>query len=430
MKEVIENRKMKYSKIPDVVNLELTHNCNANCKFCTIRNDTSETFVPLNQILKILDILSSKQVLRVNLFGGEPFIYPWITDVIQYAHAQGFYVSAVSNGIAFNEELIKSIQGSIDGIGISLHGIGGDQNKIMGVSCYDTVLNSLKLLNKYHIMTGLNITVTKENYNKIQFIVEEVTKHCEISGVALNRYISNSNTEKAEELGVTPAMLESTLVQLKYLSDKYKNLSCNYAIHFPFCIIKNKELRKFIGVGCGFGQNYCAIDYSGNMKMCSYKDHIIGNIFIHDMSELWENSKELKRYRTGCWMSKECDHCRYDYCKGGCKISGGSTYGMDPLFQNSIWHTRWISTFDRKVRKESNDKFVLMNPFGSIIALNHTALEIYKLCDGKNDISTIAHFISKKYDQNYCRVKSDVWKCIEGLEKSYLIKDIGFNVRN
>ncbi|MBQ4557886.1 MAG: radical SAM protein [Clostridia bacterium] len=330
---------MDYMKMPITMNFELTYSCNAKCKFCSIKNNIQSNFVDITKIKDLIDIFDQNEIMRLNLFGGEPFIYPQIDEVVRYAKSKGMFISGVSNGIAIDETLCRKINGCVDVLGISVHGIGTEHDEFMGCEgCFSKALNAIELLCSSDIPVGINITVTALNYNKIIEIVKFIKSKYNIQFVALNRFIVNKSlpAEVNKGLAVTVDMLESTLVDLKHLKETYPDMNCEYAIHFPFCVIKDKELRKYIGAGCGIGQNYCSVNYNGDMKMCSYSDFILGNVFEEPMKQIWENHSMLKLYRNEDWLPAECRTCKEIYCKGGCKMAAGKLYSIDPLFKERV----------------------------------------------------------------------------------------------
>lgn len=317
---------MNYFKSPITTNLVITDNCNANCLFCSIKNNKQEDFVPLEDIKSTIDILKENDILRINFFGGEPFIYPKIKEAIKYAKDNEFFVSAVSNGLNINLDTCKEIKDYIDVIGISVHGLKGSHEKLMGVEgSFDRALDSIGNLASQGIKVGINITITGLNYTEVIPLVDYIKSKYDIKFVSLNRYITNKYISPSLNKKLIPTIkqLENTLYDLDELDNRYSDISFKYAIHFPYCIIKNKKLLKYVG-RCGFGENYCSIDMKGNMKMCSYGGPILGNIKKLSIKEIWNNNKSLTEYRTENWMPDKCKKCDdKSTCTSGCKLSSG-----------------------------------------------------------------------------------------------------------
>ena len=147
---------MNYMKMPITVNFELTYSCNAKCKFCFIKNNIPSNFVDITKIKDLIDIFDQNEIIRLNLFGGEPFIYPQIDEVVRYAKNKGMFISGVSNGIAIDETLCRKINGYVDVLGISVHGIGTEHDEFMGYKGYFS-----KALNAIELLCSVNIPVSK-----------------------------------------------------------------------------------------------------------------------------------------------------------------------------------------------------------------------------------------------------------------------------
>lgn len=329
---------MKYFKTPITVNFELTEHCNAECKFCSIRDHGEEpTFAPLGKMHSLIDKFKEAGILRLNLFGGEPFIYPQILSLIRYAQKAGFFISGVTNGLNLGVKTAHEISGLVNVLGVSVHGFEKEHNDLMGVpNAFNKAMVSIDNLHKAKIPVGTNMTVTAKNYNIVYPLIEYLKKeHC-ISFVALNRYIPNKSlsSEINDSLTLTTDQLRATLLDLKALQEKYPDMSLQYAIHFPFCAIKDEELQRFIGDGCGFGQSYCAVDCYGNMKLCSYTESILGNLFETPLKEIWNTSPLLQEYRSEKWMPARCQNCKdMNMCMAGCKASSGKSFGVDCMLK-------------------------------------------------------------------------------------------------
>lgn len=316
---------MDYFASPITVNFTITERCNSKCIFCGIKEERlSESYVSLDQIKRLIDIFRENKILRINFFGGEPFVYPFIREAIKYAKEQGFFVSAVTNGLNLTEDICKYLSKYINGIGISLHGFRNTHEKLMGVAgSFDRVLSSLQYVVNEKIPTGYNMTLTSQNYEEVLPLAEYVIDKYNIQFMVLNRFIPHKYLSEEVNKKLTPKIshLQKTVYDLQKLKIKYPDVGFKYAIHFPHCFVEDKELHTFIGK-CGFGQSYCAVNMNGDFRMCSYTDHVLGNLFSDSFSEIWENHTYLKQYRSERWMLPKCRVClEKETCMSGCKVT-------------------------------------------------------------------------------------------------------------
>lgn len=103
------------------VNLHLTDACNFDCRYCFAEYEHSSiSFLDWKCVLD--NLYASGMVSAVNLAGGEPFLYPYFTTVLAYAHELGFDVSVISNGTVMDDRigLAVSEAGKLRCIGVSI----------------------------------------------------------------------------------------------------------------------------------------------------------------------------------------------------------------------------------------------------------------------------------------------------------------------
>lgn len=317
--------------MPITANFIVTRNCNCNCIFCGVEHKSLKKDLEsdYNKIKHIIDRLDESGIFRINFFGGEPLVYPHIIKAVKYAKSKNFYTSMVSNGLALSESMCEDFKNTLDVIGISIHGLEDTHNSLTRIpNSFKNAIKSLKLLNKYNIPVCINMTVTKNNYTEIPQLVSLIVKEAHVTGFCFNRCIPNKCIPDStnEVLSPTTKELTESLYLIKDLDEKYTDIFFKYSIHFPYCLIKDKSLIKYIG-SCGFGQNYISIDEKGNIQLCSYTNEILGNIFEQNLKDLWNNHKELKNYRNENWLPLKCKSCIYKIkCMSGCKASSGKGY--------------------------------------------------------------------------------------------------------
>lgn len=328
---------MDYYRVPVKVNLVITEHCNCNCIFCGVGTSSKYKFKDINHIKKIIDLLAEAEVLRINFFGGEPFLYPNLIEAIEYAHNKGIFCTTISNGVDLKEETIKQLAKYINRIGISLHGNENLHDEFTRVhGSYKKVMKSLDLIKKYNIKIGINFTVTKLNYKEIIPLFECIHSKYGITDFVLNRYIPNNFIDKDlnSKLMITQEEINDTLFDLEKLDEKYPDVHKAYAVHFPHCLVKNERHKKYVSK-CNVGQGYCVVDSNGDVKFCSFSNIILGNIFENKLEDIWNTNELLKEYRSESWLPSTCKNCIDKLkCMAGCKITNeGSLFSPDILLK-------------------------------------------------------------------------------------------------
>jgi radical SAM protein with 4Fe4S-binding SPASM domain len=330
---------MDHYKAPIKVNFVITDHCNSHCIFCGVETSCKYRFKDIGHIKRIIDLLAESEVLRINFFGGEPFLYPDLIEAIDYAHNKGIFCTTITNGIGVKEDTIRSLSRYVDNMGVSLHGnrdIHEEMTRVKG--SYDKVMQTLELLRRYDIQIGINVTVTKMNYGELVPLFESIHSQFGITDFVLNRYIPNRfiDAHLNEQLIIKQDEINATLVDLERLDEKYPDVYKAYAVHFPHCLVKNEKHKKYVSK-CNVGEGYCAIDYDGNIRFCAFSNIILGNIFENRLDDVWNAHELLNEYRSEAWLPSACVTCSdKPRCMAGCKITEESAlFSPDILLRDN-----------------------------------------------------------------------------------------------
>ncbi len=411
---------------PISVNFEITNACDANCKFCSIKEQkVDKKCFELNKLKRLVDIFDENSLLKINLFGGEPLVYDRITELSRYIKKKNFHLTLVTNGIALDKD-IEELSEYIDIIGVSIHGLHEMHDNLIGVKgSFDKIISNFSLLKKYNCRFGINFTVTAINYNSIIETVDFLMDNgIMIDFVALNRYVENKYLDENinNELKVDAKLLNKTLSSLNHLNLKYPNLSLKYAVHFPHCLVDIKENLKFVS-RCGFGENYCSVNGDGNFKLCSWSETILGNLFNESMDKIWNSNSIIDDYRSEKWMHNTCQRCgEKTSCMSGCKLSSAIEPFSSDILMKSEKRTLTPKLTEVRIRREPKGYYVVMNKNGRLLKINETGKFIIEQCNGHNEEEVIANLLCSKYDIPFEKAFSDVTRFTGLLKKSKLLK--------
>lgn len=137
--------KLKY------ITLQLTLACNYKCIMCNRYEEyNNHKFLPINDVLRIIDEAKSIGVKMIVLTGGEPFVYPWINEIIDKVKELNLGITFTTNGILLNEKIIKKMEGTPTYYVMSMHASNKKLNDmIRGVeSDFAKVIENIKLIKK------------------------------------------------------------------------------------------------------------------------------------------------------------------------------------------------------------------------------------------------------------------------------------------
>ena len=127
------NTQVRSGFLPDrIVHLHPTRLCNLACLHCYSESGPKEkASLELEELQRALLILRAEGYAQVSLSGGEPMVYPHLVPLIDYAHACGFRVTMITNGLFTNRKM-EEVTARLDGIAISFDGLAKNHNYLRG----------------------------------------------------------------------------------------------------------------------------------------------------------------------------------------------------------------------------------------------------------------------------------------------------------
>ncbi len=160
-----------------VVNYHITNRCNYHCTYCFGKFDRQKD-PSVDNAKRIIDNIASYFVQnkiidgRINFAGGEPTLHEHLDELINYSSSLGISVSIVTNGSLLTAERIRSWQGKVSCIGISIDSLIGDTNFRIGRCCHNTVIDLAhwielsKAIHQCKIDLKINTVVSKLNLDE------------------------------------------------------------------------------------------------------------------------------------------------------------------------------------------------------------------------------------------------------------------------
>jgi len=125
--------------------------CNLNCIFCSVDEGKSKTrvtdyMVDIDYLVKEFEEIADFKrkhhrniSIEAHIDGqGEPFIYPYITDLVKKLKDIADVVSIQSNGVLIDSKKITEMEGYLDRINLSINSLDKNRAKLLaGCNVYD-----------------------------------------------------------------------------------------------------------------------------------------------------------------------------------------------------------------------------------------------------------------------------------------------------
>lgn len=318
--------------MPAHVNFDVTYKCNARCSFCYVIDREQEEKIDLDKAKRVLEHLYDSGIMRINYFGGEPTIVKELPELMLYASMLGMRVTMVTNGLRLTEEYIDRINGSLDVLAISVHGVGEAHDEILNCpGAFSKLCRHLDYLSSRSIRIGLNFTVLNNSEDQFRSTTQYLLQRWPISFISANRFVGGHGKDDSE-LSPSIETLNNVLCIFEELEEQFPEVTKAFAIYFPLCLIENPRHMKYLK-GCGLGTNFLSVDFQGNVRMCSYSNYTLGNVLLTPLSDIWNGHPIYREYRRGEWIPDSCQSCDvFHVCQSGCRVSDSSKiFGPDVL---------------------------------------------------------------------------------------------------
>lgn len=168
----------KYLKKDNLLILHLTDRCNNRCRFCMVDGIHGQFSFPYEATLELIDQLPARS--KVDLFGGEPTLYPRFFELLQYIRSKSLKCSIATNGRLFsNKEFtgkVVAITGGALYVRTSLYGLTAEvHDSLTGVNrSYAELMLGLDNIVAARIPCQVNIVITLMNLPDLPEIVRLV----------------------------------------------------------------------------------------------------------------------------------------------------------------------------------------------------------------------------------------------------------------
>ena len=313
--------------VPHVVAWNLTKRCNLECAHCYIAAGPHESAAGELDTAACLEIVD--QLLAVNpapmliLSGGEPLLRHDLTEIAQYASANGATVVVGTNGTLLTDDRIAGLKNAgVSGVAVSVDSLRPSyhDNFRRGRGALADVQAALARLTKARLDFIIQTTVTKGNRGELERLV---AWSAEQGAVAFNCYFLVPTGRGASLTDLSPADTEAVLGDLARWQREYRGrmmVRAKCAPHFmrhvyksdPDSPILNYETR------CPCGTQYCRITPDGKLTPCPYLPEVAGDLRTQSFAEIWRSSRLFRQLREGT-LGGKCGACEYRALCGGCR---------------------------------------------------------------------------------------------------------------
>lgn len=218
--------------------------CNAKCQFCYYKHGDMKSIRSFEAVKKDIDNAIARGNNYIDVSGGEPTIYPQITDLIKYALDKNIKTCIITNALTPLNKLDEIINAGIDEFLVSIHGMEKTHNFLVGVE--NAREKQISFLNhiKDKVSLRFNCVINQYNQNEIYDIAQWMIQW---KPKIVNFINMNPHGEWGAKLDETKKVIADLHIVEPLLNKAIELLESNNigvnVRYYPMCRIEEKYRR-------------------------------------------------------------------------------------------------------------------------------------------------------------------------------------------
>ncbi len=259
--------------------IAITNKCNSRCTMCNIwKTGITPTETSPEQFGKILKQDCFKDIIDASISGGEPVLRKDAALVVKniidnlpalkhlWVNSNGTFPKRVL-------ELLQSVYGKIENeyLCLSIEGRPEDMRKVRGIDCYDSVVQTAKLIREnlplINVVFSTTITPNNSNIANLEHVAELANKH----GCSYTFRFANNNDDFYHNSDINLQIPESDIEKIMSFSQQHK-------ADDKFIVAQHKFFKTGkidVMDNCLAGSEFVFIRPDGSMTPCINSGRII-----------------------------------------------------------------------------------------------------------------------------------------------------------
>lgn len=325
------------------VTYSLTHHCNLACSWCF---QGASAQIPIEFDLdfrkRLLERVASKQ-RHLTLTGGEPFTYPHILPLMEFALAAFRSIGVTTNGVRFHPAHIDFVRQHRIPLAISLDGPEPVHDAVRGRGTYQRIKQNVQMLLGFGVPTSLQVTLSRGVAPHLETLMEEIAGWG-VKAVSFQRLqpLGRGEHTSHECLSIPEAL--DVAHRIQKLAENYRGsikLKTKDPLHRTLDDSLQARAKTHPGAvvgGCRAAISYLFIEVDGEVLPCPLLRLPVGNVMQQTLEDIWLRSPVLRRLRsrshyTACSTCANWQVCRG--CRAHALMDCGDVMGRDP----QCWNT-------------------------------------------------------------------------------------------
>ncbi|MCJ7772140.1 MAG: radical SAM protein [Desulfobacterales bacterium] len=149
---------------PGSLMLSPTVRCNLRCYGCYAGTHEHKEELTFDEVDRILSDAYAAGTNFIIVLGGEPFMVPWLLDVIQKHDKMAFMI--YTNGLLIDDDKIKRlVEMGNAGVAIGLDGLKEETDERKGAGTFDKAMGMMRKLRDAGVIVGFSAMTSRKNFD-------------------------------------------------------------------------------------------------------------------------------------------------------------------------------------------------------------------------------------------------------------------------
>ncbi|MBQ9468042.1 MAG: radical SAM protein [Clostridia bacterium] len=316
---------------------EVTLACPFHCAYCgSCAGKARENELSTAECADVARQLSALGCRRVSLIGGEVFLRPDWTGIVQALVSRGIRVCIITNGYRMTPGVLSSLRElRVESVAVSVDGPRDLHDALRQEGSFDRALETVGALARAGIPVSVISALRRDNALRLPEFYETVKtlpvfawqiQACSPMGAA-----GKNGIDVSFDAGAVLAFVSGVRESAPFAV----GVADNIGYYTP----EEGGVRGRSGVcftGCSAGLTTLGIDSVGNVRGCEsmYDKHFIeGNLRARSLADIWNDPDAFAYNRRfdRAMLEGKCASCPHgEICAGGCRsynyFAGGRLY--------------------------------------------------------------------------------------------------------
>lgn len=274
--------------------VNVTGKCNLTCEYCFFQ-PRKHQHMEFEDFRTVIEALQARGLFFLTISGGEPFVHPRITNILQLAHDRFEHATVLSNGSAFRDTHFECIGDIVSKKGcfpiqVSLDAVDSEINdSTRGMT--EVVMRNLAKLSELGASLTIAIVVSSQNIDQVVRTILE-TKH-------LTRHFHLMPFKPVPYLDEADGYLKAGDQQFAEVWARLSRLREEHGLHIR---LPSDECQatsfSATGAPCVAGFTQFVVDPDLDVRACSRCTHaVVGNLATDTVEEIWNGSRLAHIYK-------------------------------------------------------------------------------------------------------------------------------------